>query len=530
VKNSSLLTLTLSGLIIVGCGGGGGSDNEVSDAPSASTPDDTGSVGSPIEIATPTTFAFDSQFEPGESAVSYTGQTGRLVSIESVVSLILTYTQDDIAAQVEDDLNFFYFGDTALDTTPIGFSIDGVTFAPDNGAGVTTFGSISSGKNLFGKVAGEDTGMDSVELNMTDGLVNEEFFGWNEAGFNATGNSGERPSDFLTYLFGLLEDEVTDGIVPQIDTSAGLVPLNVSYVDGKGRDFRQLIEKFMLGAITFSQGTSDYLQADFSADNIQDGTDPFTVGAHDWDESFGYFGAARNLNDYTDEEIAGNGGRGEYARGFNDTNGDGIIDLTSEINLGNSTNCASRDLGSAGNTNPTDFTNAAFTAYLEGRTVLNQAAAAAAAAAGQVDLTDAQSAAVEAAGDTVATVWEKCIAATVIHYINDVTADINRYDGDTFADLDNYREMATHWSEMMGFALGLQFNAESPIFASDANNADFRQVLELMGEAPVLADGSQNGVAATTAEPVASYLADLQTARDTLERLYGFDSENVANW
>jgi hypothetical protein len=53
-----------------------------------------------------------------------------------------------------------------------------------------------------------------------------------------------------------------------------------------------------------------------------------------------------------------------------------------------------------------------------------------------------------------------------------------------------------------------------------------------MGDAPVLADGSQNGVAATgtAAEAIAAYRAALVEARDAMGVAYGFDATDVANW
>ena len=49
-----------------------------------------------------------------------------------------------------------------------------------------------------------------------------------------------------------------------------------------------------------------------------------------------------------------------------------------------------------------------------------------------------------------------------------------------------------------------------------------------MGDYPVLADGTQGGVA--FAGGVAQYESDLLAARDIIEATYGFDNENVINW
>ena len=89
---------------------------------------------------------------------------------------------------------------------------------------------------------------------------------------------------------------------------------------------------------------------------------------------------------------------------------------------------------------------------------------------------------------------------------------------------------------MKGFALGLQFSPKSPFRdgSVDGINLDsLKSILTLMGDAPVLADGSQGGVAFTTAtaqDAIDKYIADLTSARDTLQTAYGFGAEVTASW
>ncbi|MFM9597134.1 hypothetical protein ACKI1O_48190, partial [Streptomyces scabiei] len=91
---------------------------------------------------------------------------------------------------------------------------------------------------------------------------------------------------------------------------------------------------------------------------------------HQFDEGFGYFGAARNYLEYSDDEIAGKDGRDEFKAGYNDYSSDGQIDLASEYNWGNSTNAAKRDRGAEVRT---DFTAAAMNAFIAGRKLINEA-------------------------------------------------------------------------------------------------------------------------------------------------------------
>ena len=57
--------------------------------------------------------------------------------------------------------------------------------------------------------------------------------------------------------------------------------------------------------------------------------------------------------------------------------------------------------------------------------------------------------------DAALSAWEKAIAATVVHYINDVIGDMEAEDY-------SFYDHAKHWSEMKGFALSFQFNRRSP--------------------------------------------------------------------
>jgi len=81
----------------------------------------------------------------------------------------------------------------------------------------------------------------------------------------------------------------------------------------------------------------------------------------------------------------------------------------------------------------------------------------------------------------------------------------------------------------------LQFSPVSPFRTGETGKdvADLKRVLSLMGDAPVLADGSQGGQPATTASPsdaIQNYLTALQEARGILAEAYGFEPEVVEIW
>ncbi|WP_051083987.1 DUF4856 domain-containing protein [Gilvimarinus chinensis] len=519
IRELSLLALLFGSLTLVGCGGGGDSDDPVeTPEPTPVEDNDDNSDGDnagddsgddEAEDNLPTTYEFSNS--NGEDTVSYTGQTKRQILIDDLVAEMNGLTED-AAADVESQLNFYFRYDAATsdDLTPQ-FDLEGESLLPQNDASQFTYGAIAGGKDLVGKIAGGD-GTGGGET----GTLVGDFFGWSQ-GLDAD----PLPVELVDYFFAELASEVTDGVTPQIATVSGDVPLDTVTVSAEGLDYRQLIQKFLLGAVAFSQGTSDYLQSDFATMLESEDGAAYTEGEHNWDEAFGYFGAARDYGDYSDLEIRAAGGRADYQNGYHDSNGDGLIDIRSEYNFGNSVNCAKRDVGSADNTNPTDLTQQAFDAFIAGRHILAQAAEAG-------ELTAEQQTQLDEHIATAAVTWEKCVAATVVHYINDVVADMGEFSDGKFASLDNFKNLAKHWGEMKGFALGLQFSPESPFAADEQSRDNLRELLALMGDAPVLADGTQGG--ATYEGGTAAYIEGLNQARDLLQEAYDFDAENVENW
>ena len=208
--------------------------------------DDTSSSTDP-DVTVPDTYSYASRFNSGESSVSYAGQTARLVLIEEIVQFLegLTASIDDgsfvpAPGDVRASLEFFldFDSDTSGDS-PISISADPPLLQ-------VTIDDVSSGKDLVGKIAGNDAVGQHKDFTT-------ELAGW--PGF--------------TSAEGLVRawfQEVDDIAVARAGGAVRLdptgAPIGEVFLTSDGRDLNQLIEKFLLGAIAFSQGADDYLDDD----------------------------------------------------------------------------------------------------------------------------------------------------------------------------------------------------------------------------------------------------------------------------
>ena len=301
-------------------------------------------------------------------------------------------------------------------------------------------------------------------------------------------------------------DAVSDYILPGYEMNAGdaisawvtdAVTNGKTNADGIRLD--QMVQKTLWGAVAYWQGTSKYMSKIPNDDNtMSDDGDPYTAMEHHWDESFGYFGAARDYNTgYSDDNAR--------KTTQNDSNGDGSIDFKTEFNSGWGITAAKRDLVD-GVSVDYDFTGTIMNAYLEGRTLIyNQA---------PLDEILVQR-------DIILNTWEKVVAAVTIHYVNDVAADMAAlYPADSNAGplSDLSADLNNHWGEMRGYANGLLYNDFKVISDSDLNT-----ILTTMGTSPVYPEDGET-VFYNYHEMLVT------TVKSLLQNAYGFSDEHMANW
>ena len=429
------------------------------------------------------TYTFESALS-GENSVDYGGQVFRHLLVDDMKARFAIQQSrlvDDNwvpdAGDARDEILFYLDFD------------DSIGGALEHGkADITvssTYGDIGSGKNLFGKMAGNDEkGQHKVWA--------DDFVGWNEAAVTS-------PESLVRHWLDMLDQQAVAWGQGNVPLGPDGAPVPAVYVTPEGLDLQQLTDKFVRGAVAFSQGTDDYLDNDtddhgLNSDHtaVKEGKN-YTALEHVWDEGFGYFGASRDYGLRTDADI-------KAAAAF-DTNGDGDIDLYSEYSWGHSVNAAKRDLGA---NVPTDYTAQAWMGFWNGRALLAETAG--------TELTTPQMDELVGYRDEAILAWENAIAATVVHYINATLQDMNQFGTDDY----RFADHAKHWSELKGFALVLQFNPHSPL--SDARFLEFH---ELVGDAPVLHTADTGDTD--------RYRDDLVAARTILGEAYGYDAENLGD-
>lgn len=406
-----------------------------------------------LSVQLPEKYEFDSRFSIGLSSVSYTGQTVRNMLVADIKNLLDDAATTTNISLKSDILNLFNYSDNRTQSLITAGSFTLVNDVYDD---------ISTGKNL-------------------DGKINSE---------TVIGYSNTAEDLFLAWV-----DTIDNNINVKGYTGKDI------FLTADSVDLSQMIHKTLLGSVVYNQGTDNYLDRVINDDNTsaKDGTAAYSVMEHTWDEAFGYYGAARNYFNFTDDDLAGKNGGVTYK----DDDADSKIDLRSEYNFGFSTNAGKRDrVINDGGIDPM-FTTQCFEAFLAGRTAI----------ANQRDSSE-----IRGYAENACQSWEKVIAATAVHYINDTKSDLaERKSGGTIG---NKYDLYKHWAEMRAFVLMLQYGAENYQLIDDS---DIQDIVNLMGNevASVIAGGDS---------AIDDYIDDLDEAANLLRLIYNFEQSNVDNW
>ena len=191
------------------------------------------------QLEAPDTYSF---MRNGESSVSYSGQTDRLNMVAEMKSYL---GQGDAGEVISEDALLAMF-----------------TNEGGNGGGNFSF---TSDRQLADKTFAPDR-----DANLFEGI------------FADAAAASQNGAD------GVVASDGTAGLIERADGGTILV-------DANGREFTQLVEKGLMGAVFYNQIYNVYLTDDrigpaVENEELEDGEN-YTTMEHHWDEAFGYFAA-----------------------------------------------------------------------------------------------------------------------------------------------------------------------------------------------------------------------------------------------
>ncbi len=243
-----------------------------------------------------------------------------------------------------------------------------------------------------------------------------------------------------------------------------------------GYNYPQLISKFMMGAVFYSQAVDNYLDEKMGADN-KPNNKPYKKGAHytgkehSWDEAFGYFGAPAHAMALNAKQAYGIAKRKDIK--VADANGDGVVDLKTEMTFAHAYYAADSD--KAG----TKYMHTIVDAFIKGRQLIRDADGAA--------LTDEQRAKLMSYVKVIKTNWERVIAEAAFKYAGSCYKDLEKLRTIVESNGDASKAFAAygkHWGELKGFLMALETSGRSLGEAGVRMN-------RLVGYGPVLLGGGQ---------------------------------------
>lgn len=440
----------------------------------------------------PAVYSFKSQFDQKDS-VTFTGQSFRQILIEELKSYTGSLKRGNYQGTLEQSkdalMSFINFNNKNSSMSP--GVVNGNSFFQmkatnlDRSSATVAEGYLfddllNPGKKLLDKLAGNDNPLRRGSL-----------FGWN--------STVKTPEELLKSWINELAFNSTEGetfTVPNGTLPAQRIESADTTIEG--RNLTELTQKFLQGAVSYSQAAEDYLAATpgttkgLMADNevaYEPGAN-HTALEHFFDEAFGYFGGARDFSKYSDEQLAGSLSI--------DSNNDGEISLMTEKNHGLAKNYARVDLGAKDG--KLNLNNEVIIPLLAARHLITEKPA------GYRNYVIANARVALGA-------WEKTIGALSVIYINNLMKMYAAYGSTNY----NYKNFTKFWSELKGFSLGLQFNPTAIM-----TDETFDQFHSLIGDRPVLAHGD--------AQALTNYKNNLLEARALLAKTYGFSDINVQNW
>lgn len=276
-----------------------------------------------------------------------------------------------------------------------------------------------------------------------------------------------------------IQQAAKDTVERWLGQVAALSGTSGTFIRADGVDLKQAVEKFLMGAILYDQAVNKYLYLTPSKSNTDFTSGKGTSMEHYFDEAFGYFGASRYFNNLSNTAII-NGGE--------DIDGISGLDPLTEGCFYYATTAAKRE-------------NAAVTGKMYTDLIFTNFAA------GRAAITNNDIITRGLAISNIEKYWEEIIAATVVHYINELILDLDINGNVVLPNAD----LSKHWAEMYYYFEMLQFDQNTILTTSEKD-----AIATLMG--------NDNGYAS----PGNVTKTDLEAARDYF-RAY-FTSSQLTQW
>ena len=252
-----------------------------------------------------------------------------------------------------------------------------------------------------------------------------------------------------------------------------------------GYDYKQLISKFVMGAVFYNQAVDNYMDEKLSAKKKPNNKGykkgkHYTGKEHVWDEAFGYFGAAAHgltLSAKQNYEVAKLGKKSktpEAALELADHNGDGVVDLYKEMNYAHAYYASAYD-----KKGKTSYYKDIVQGFIDGRKLI--------VAADGNKLSNEQRSKLRAIATNIESNWEKVIAESVFKYAGSVYKDLEKLNTimDAKGNTDKvFRKYAKHWGELKGFSMAIQAGRKNLGEVAVKMN-------RMIGFGPLLPNGSQ---------------------------------------
>jgi len=505
-----LTVLASATLAITGCSS---SDDDSATTPgegtstagdgSGSSPDTgSGATTATTPFAQPTSyrgFPVTLKDAEGETSVSYKGQMARHVLRESAKETMKSPTTSSYAVVGEVD-SYLKNENNVIDDAPIRAPVSKDEFIFKE----TVNNELGTGKNLYDK------------------LYNSE-----EKGDPIPGIADADKAKTLGVPGGKTSQEVVDLWVGHFGADhAGHLDGEADHHDlTNGYDYRQLLPKYLMGAVFYNQSVDHYLDENLepgTKDNDQPYKDGkhYTGKEHSWDEGFGWFGAAAHYGELSAEENyeihkMGKSKTAAEALALADKDGDGKVSLYTEYNSGPAYYAASFDKDGK-----STYGKNMMDAWLEGRTIITNAVGEDGYAR---KLNTEERDQLKALGSTIQKNWETVFAEAVFKYAGESFEEIENLESGASSDPKTYYSV---WSEMKGFMLALQYGGAK----SKMDKTHFEEIDNLIGFGPVQQNGKQvTGIqAGENAESftlgagntLADYKANMVEVQQKIDALY----------